>query len=399
MSKVIIIAFDCNPHKGSEAMFAYKWVSMVANSFQVKLITDIRHKRSIEEQPPTPDIEYCRYSMGVINTVLGKLRAYNVQYRLFIRGVEKILKGLELEEYKLIHCLTPAGCYTYNQLYRFHIPMAAGPLGGGLKLPEGFKSYRTVKAVLRDKYYERVKSKAKWRAYYENCKHIFIGTGYLLKYLPENLHCKTTELFDTVVDTEIFSPGTKASSEITTILYSGRMEAAKGCLLLVEAFRNLIREGYANVELILLGEGSQSKKVAGLIRKEKLEKFIHMPGRVSNRQVREYLHKADIFCLPSLKEPGGTAILEAMACGIPVITTNYGGPAISVTDDCGIKIDPINISQYISELGQALKYMIDNPEQRKRMGHDARQRVIKEYSCRKLENRIKTTYEALLGNP
>jgi glycosyltransferase involved in cell wall biosynthesis len=147
----------------------------------------------------------------------------------------------------------------------------------------------------------------------------------------------------------------------------------------------------------MLGDGSQYKKICKIVKDEKLEKYIYMKGRVTTDTVNEMLQTADIFCLPSLKESGGTSILEAMSCGLPVITTNCGGPSVSVTEECGIKIDARNSTEYILSLKDALKYLVDNPSERKRMGMNGRNRVVNEYSYDRLEEKIFLLYENIFN--
>jgi glycosyltransferase involved in cell wall biosynthesis len=54
----------------------------------------------------------------------------------------------------------------------------------------------------------------------------------------------------------------------------------------------------------------------------------------------QILRDSDVFVMPSLRECGGTAILEAMALGKPVVTTDWGGPADYVTPECGLLVSP-----------------------------------------------------------
>ncbi|MHB8062207.1 MAG: glycosyltransferase family 4 protein, partial [Ruminiclostridium sp.] len=287
----------------------------------------------------------------------------------------------------------PAGHYSYNDLYNLGKPIIADPLGGGIKMAEGFEKYKNFKYALRNLYYKSIHLNPKWKEYYCNCNSILIGTKYMLEHLPKSVHNKTIEFFDTVVDTNKFIPSPKKNLETINIIYSGHMNLSKGCILLIEAYKLLLKEGYTEVRLIMLGEGSQYSKINKIIKRDNLEKYIYMAGRVTNDAVKEFLQTADIFCMPCLKENGGTSILEAMSCAIPIITTNHGGPSISVTEECGIKIKAVNYKQYILNLKQALKYLIDNPKARRLMGQNARNRVEAEYSYTRLEEKIVHLYK------
>lgn len=395
MERILIIAYDCNPQKGAEAMMAFNWINSLVKNYKVKVITDIRHKEYLEAKGISFDVEYVTYASKKIYSLLEKVHAYNILYRLFIKSFRKTVSLSEVDTYDLIHCLTPAGYFSYNDLYKLDKPLVVGPLGGGLKFPKGFGRYKTFKYLLRNIYYSYIRHNPKCKKYYKNCLKILIGTRYLLEHLPKSVHAKTIEFFDTVVDTNKYFPCYQTKNGTINILYSGRMELSKGCLLLLEAFKLLIQEGCFQLRLTMLGEGSQLSRIKKRVEKADLDKYIKLPGFVPADEVKEYLQKSDIYCLPSLKEPGGTSILEALACGIPVITTDYGGPAISITEECGIKINAKNYNEYILDLKQSIRYLMDNPEERRRLGQNGRMRAVAEYSHEKLEEKITDLYKSM----
>src|SRR5437764_271794 len=78
---------------------------------------------------------------------------------------------------------------------------------------------------------------------------------------------------------------------------------------------------------------------------------VRLVGRVPHAEVVHQLAAADVVCAPSLLEPFGQAILEAMACGRTVVATRLGGPPEFVTEDAGILVDPLDEA----ELGLALE--------------------------------------------
>lgn len=395
MKNILLIAFDFNPDIGSEARFAYFWAKLLKKHYNVYVITDVKHKENLEMTESNFRITYCSFVTKNIRALLDKLRAYNVLYKLFIRSVKRVLTHEGIENIDLIHCLTPAGCYTYNNLYKLGKPILLGPLGGGLQLPKYFKKYKSTRYKIRQIYYKLLRMNLNWQNYYKNCLNILIGTPNLLLQLPQSTHTKTIEIFDTVVDTNKFIPGTQKNSDYTTIMYSGRMDAFKGCVLLLEAFKLLLKIGYTNIQMIMLGDGPEFNKMLKIVKDGYLEKYVKLVGNVSIDEVNYYLKKADIFCLPSVKEAGGTAILEAMACALPVITADHGGPAVSVTAECGIKIKPSNYDRYLQDLTDALAFLIDNKDIREKMGLNARNRAVNEYSYEVLEIKIKNLYDSL----
>lgn len=395
MKNILLVAFDFNPDVGSEARFAYSWAKALAKYHNVHVITDIKHRESLTDRNEALEIAYSGNTFPLLLRLLRRLRVYNVLYALFIRDVKKMLKDKVFPDIDLIHCLTPAGCYTYNSLYKLGKPVISGPVGGGLKIPKQLRKYKTVRYKVRQLYYWLLKLNPKWKNFYRNCSKILVGTPNVLLQLPRDTHSKTIQFFDTIVDTDKFIPCQDKDSELVTIVYSGIMEAFKGCMLLLEAFYQLVQNGYKNIRLVMLGDGPQFKKAGQYVKKRGLQDYVTLTGNVGIEAVVGYLRSADIFCHPSVKENGGTSILEAMACAIPVVTADYGGPAISVNDDCGIKIKPYKYERYLKDIKNALAYLVENRDVRIEMGQNARKRVISEFSYESLDNRIKRLYDGL----
>jgi len=121
------------------------------------------------------------------------------------------------------------------------------------------------------------------------------------------------------VDTLKFKPAcNKAHSIKLRIISTGRLIERKGYHHLLEALKD-----NRQVELILIGDGNLSTELKELALKNNINaKFI---GRVEHDSLLKYLHQADLFISPSISEGMSNAILEAMACGLPIVTTDTGG--------------------------------------------------------------------------
>jgi glycosyltransferase involved in cell wall biosynthesis len=102
---------------------------------------------------------------------------------------------------------------------------------------------------------------------------------------------------------------------------------------------------------------------------------VRFAGWLSPLDCAQELQLADALVLPSLLECGGAVVLEAMAMEIPVIATNWGGPAEYLDESCGILIEPTQES-FINDLAAAMLKMAQSPELRQVMGQAGRQRVI-----------------------
>lgn len=145
------------------------------------------------------------------------------------------------------------------------------------------------------------------------------------------------------------------------ILFVGRLEEKKGIIYLLEAFSQVLQtEPLAH--LLIIGQGSQEHELRELSQKMRLDAQITFMGEVSNKKLPLYYSLADVFVAPSIRDKDGdteglgVVILEAMACGIPVVASRIGGITdIIEHNKNGLLIAPKNIAQLASAIIQLLK--------------------------------------------
>lgn len=141
------------------------------------------------------------------------------------------------------------------------------------------------------------------------------------------------------------------------IVTSGRLDPLKGQRFLLDAVRKLVLERGRSVQLIVLGQGELKKDLSDFIGLHKLEPHITLAGFVPN-PLPWYKH-ARLFVLPSLYEGLPNALLEAMACGTPVLATDSPGGSSEILDGgrCGRLIAPGDSAA----LADAIANCMDHP--------------------------------------
>ena len=155
--------------------------------------------------------------------------------------------------------------------------------------------------------------------------------------LPVGVTGKIFEMPDVGVDLEVWNEKGKIASredEEIQFVYLGRLSYLKGLQFLIPAFKALVEQEPRAV-LYIMGDGKERKSLEELTCRLNLSERVKFVGWVSAEEGAERLRSADVFVFPSLREVGGIVLLEAMAVGLPVITTKWGGPAIHVTDETG----------------------------------------------------------------
>ena len=209
------------------------------------------------------------------------------------------------------------------------------------------------------------------------------------------------------VDTDFFRPYTDTGESTRkkyglegklALLFVGRMARIKGVEHLVKAANMLVNDfGYGNVVFLLVGPFSfdatekpiNKEEMLGYIKRHQLDRNIVLTGSLPLEEVRALYAASDIFVLPSLAEGDPLVTLEAMASGKPVIGTRVGGIPHHIHDGWnGFLIDPANEQQ----LADKIKYLIDNPEERKSMGANSRKYAEEQFDWKKVAERLLKVY-------
>jgi glycosyltransferase involved in cell wall biosynthesis len=141
------------------------------------------------------------------------------------------------------------------------------------------------------------------------------------------------EVIDCGVDTGMFRPAERAPGAGPRFLFVGSLTPRKNVGRLMEAFARLGEGSLTIVGDGPLGEELRAAAPAG----------VRFAGRVLPRALVAEIHAHDVVCQPSLVEPQGQVLLEALACGRPVVATRVGGPAEIVTPACGVLVDPLDV--------------------------------------------------------
>ena len=193
------------------------------------------------------------------------------------------------------------------------------------------------------------------------------------------------------VDTDaITPPATAEAHETLQIVAIGRLIWKKGFDYLLAALAKLQAQQIP-FHVKIIGGGELHAKLQFSIWDMGLTDQVELCGEMPPAQVLEQLQHADIFVLSSHEEGISNAVLEAMATGLPIVTTNAGGMAEAITDDVDGLIVPV---RDVDALADRLARLLTDPELRKRLGAAARQRTVADFS---LEHQAET-FEAMFSS-
>lgn len=175
------------------------------------------------------------------------------------------------------------------------------------------------------------------------------------------------------------------------IVFVGRLRYYKGLQYLIDAMSQ------TDATLLIIGSGSDFVRLREIAHYRKVTPRSQFLGELPEQEVVAHLHAADIFCLPShlRSEAFGLSMVEAMACGLPVVSTNIrtGVTYVNQNGVTGLTVDP----ESPDLLAAALKKLISDEALRKSMGQAAAERARTEFSSERMCNDLKEVYRSVLS--
>lgn len=178
------------------------------------------------------------------------------------------------------------------------------------------------------------------------------------------------EMLPNGVDTEVFQPRPKREAGgPVRLIVAARLIRRKAVHDLLEVLYQL-GEGVSPWELDIYGDGPERHRLQTLTSRLQLADRVHFHGHIDRADMPGALARGDLFVMPSLWEGMSNAVLEAMACGLPVVVTRTGG-ADELVEDNGFIIDPGDTDGLAAALGK----LIDNREALPEMGRRSRLRA------------------------
>ena len=196
-------------------------------------------------------------------------------------------------------------------------------------------------------------------------------------YLKKQYHLKNIHVIPNGIDTELFKPinTTKNDSIVTNLLFIGRLHKEKNVINLIKSLKGIKR-----IKLLVIGNGHLQKEVLEL--KNEYNINITLIDKVPNNTLPDVYTKADIYIQPSLYEGNPKTILEAMSCGLPVISTDVDGINNVITHKQNGYLCQINSNS----IRTAILSLRNNTKLKEKIGGNARKYILENYN---LDNILK----------
>lgn len=187
----------------------------------------------------------------------------------------------------------------------------------------------------------------------------------------------------------------RISLKKTVIIFVGKLAKSKGIFELLTAFIKLNYK-YSDLYLILIGNISERTVLDKIISSNYANNKIHLVGEIPQNEIPYWLSASDIFVFPTYNEGLPNALMEAMACGLPVVATKVGGiPEVVRDGQNGILIDKKNVTS----IEHSIEKLIENKSMCKKMGERGRITIEEKFSWDNSAKKLIRIYNNIIMGP
>jgi glycosyltransferase involved in cell wall biosynthesis len=327
--KVLISAYACEPGKGSEPGAGWLWALAAARTSDVWVLTRANNRPAIEADPASssPSLEFVyvdlpRWARAWKRPGRG-IRVYSALWQLVARREAQRLHARE--RFDVVHHVTFANLWLPALACAVDAPFVLGPVGGGQRVARAHYDALGTRGVAKERALLLARRLARlnplvtvaWR----RASLILLNNHETKFELPPSARARTALRPGGCVDGLAPAPATAPDAPPTAV-YAGRLHRFKGVHLAVRALALL-----PEWRLRVLGGGGELERLQRLARELGVDGRVEFHGRVEQLELWRLMGQADTFLLPSMKEGGGMAVVEAAALGLPVVAFDGGGTA------------------------------------------------------------------------
>ncbi len=411
--RVLALAEECNPDWPSLPLVGYNACRALAERVELTVATHVRNRPFLEASGAFGaelvfiDNEYVARPMyraatflrggGSVNWTTNVAMAY-LPYLTFEHEVWKRF-GAELRSgrFDVVHRVTPMSPTLPSPMASWSpVPFVLGPLNGGLPWPRQFREElrreREWLTYLRTTY----RLLPYYRSTYQRAAAILAAFPHTRADLPAEAADRIVDLPEVGIDpTRFRAPSGSRSRERLTFLYAGRLVPYKCPDVAVLAFA--ASSELRRHRLLVVGDGPERQRLEGLVAAHGLAGVVELTGGLPQPEVAKRMADADVFVFPSIRELGAGVVVEAMACGLPCVVVDYGGPGGLIDEGVGLKLPLGSKPQLVSAFRSALERLAADSELRRSLGAAAHRRALDEYAWSAKAAKIERIYAQVIA--
>ena len=356
--RVLLIAEQANPEWVSVPLVGWSMCHAISRITSALIVTHVRNRDAFLRFGLREHVDFIAIDTEAVARplyLLGKLlrggdgkgwttvtALQGLAYYAFEAAVWRHLgERIRSGEFAVVHRVTPLSPTSPSTLAkkcaRARVPFLLGPLNGGLPWPPGFEARRRAER----EWLSYVRGIYKWLPGYAATRKyaaaIIAGSRATQQQLPQRYAEKIHNMPENGIDPARFGKQRSKRAQLPLVgIFVGRLVPYKCPDVLIRASIPLLKNG--QLRLRIVGDGPMKAQLEELVAAESVQQFVEFLGWLPHGEVQSALIEADFMALPSVREFGGGVVLEAMACGVPALVADYGGPAELISASSGFKV-------------------------------------------------------------
>ena len=306
------------------------------------------------------------------------------------RVVRELLRGGGAD---VVHIPIPVSPKTPSLMWGLGAAVVIGPLNGGMEYPEAFRRERGALSRIAFRLARLIAHSVnlllpgKRRA-----DVVLVANDRTRQALPHGVTGRIIELAENGVDFSIWRRSSHNREDgPTRFIFVGRLIDWKALDIVLEAMRRL--QGHLPISLEIVGDGPMQQTWKASAEAMGLGSAVEFSGWLAQSACADRMQRADVLVLPSLFECGGSVVLEAMAMGLPVIATRWGGPTDYLDETCGILVSPSSRDALISGFADAMEKLARSESSRGQLGQAGYRRAQDHFDWERKVDQMLNIYQ------
>lgn len=406
--RIVIVAQNASTKFGGESLLPLNYFRILrSRQIETWLVVHARTQAELEALFPeerdrlhfVPDtwLHKLISNVGQLLPARVSLPTLGLLSHLYTQTIQRrIVRNLvSKHEIEIVHEPTPVSAKFPSLMFGLGVPVVMGPLNADVKFPTAFRSRQNpLVDILVGFGYQFVNIFNRLFPGKIKAETVLVANDRTKQALPAGVRGKIIELVENGVDFSVWrseSTLSKEAKQQVHFVFLGRLVDWKGVDLLLEAFAAVVAQTDAVLEII--GDGKIREELEAQTARLAIDDSVIFSGWLSQEQCALKMQQADAMVMPSLREPGGAVVLEAMAVGLPVIATNWGGPSDYIDATCGILVEPDSREGFVQGLTEAMLKLALSPELRQSMGSAGYSRVREHFDWERKVDRMMEIYQ------
>lgn len=378
----LIQAYACSPYKGGEYAVSWGWITHLDNRCgdedQILVMSITLSEKDIKDF----NLRHVRL-LPIHGMERWEFLNYNaLYYRIWQRKAYRMVKTNKIKP-DVCHLYSLSDFRQPGDWWKLECKTIFGPVGGGQTCPKSLQGYDEISSRIRS-------------AINFICMHSPVFKHKIAKFdevYPCNFETQAilkrgavlpdVPLNDRFANLEI----SKHISDPVTILSVGRLINKKGILLLLDVLS--ILDTPVKWQCLIYGEGEERERINERINTLALSDRVKLMGAIEYNNISEVYRKADVFVLPSLRESGGSVLIEAAAHALPIVALKMSLAEILSRNKAGLFVNTNQSkAKIIDEFAKKIKELIENEGLRQLYGKNGYEYVNSELNWEKMISEV-----------